>query len=162
MREFIKGWQGKAGCAVLVMACILLYWCISINVTRVEVGENVPTVPWLPNSASNVSFYKSYSYTAYEFDIPETAFVNWSRWGLTPITQPVQVWRYCLFQVANVPQPDPSASDEELKAFSDLRNSGMATITDGLFYERRQRNGGGVRVAYDRNRGRAFYQSAPR
>ena len=166
MREFFKGWRRKIGCVALVAAFPLAGWCIvdtvNVELTRVDVGENVPSVSWLPKSASNVSFYKSYSYTAYEFDIPESEFVTWSRWQLSPITEPVHVLRHCFFRVRAMPSPEASATYEEWKAYEELRSTAGATISEGLYYEHVQSNGGGVHVAFDRKKGRAFFQSAPR
>ena len=87
-----------------------------VGLTHVETGENVPSVKWLPDVASNVSFYKSYSFTSYEFDIPELEFVKWSRWELSPIDEPVSIARYCFFSV-DVPDPGPNGTAEDWQAF---------------------------------------------
>ncbi len=132
-----------------------------VGLTHVEIGENVPSVNWLPDAASNVSFYKSYSFTSYEFDIPESDFVKWSRWELSPIDEPVSIPRYCYSSV-DVPAPGPNATAEEWQAFESSYASRSAKITNGLYYGYLQGNGGGVWVGYDRNLGRAYYHSAPR
>lgn len=163
MREFIRGWQRKLGFLILLLfLAVLLGWWASFDFSRVEEGENVRSVNWLPGSASNVSFFKSYLYTAYEFDIPEPEFIKWSGWKLTTITQPVHVSRYCFFKVNTLPSPAPNATNEEWEAFEKTRSTAIATITNGLYFEYLHGNGGGVRVAYDRDRGRAFFWSSPR
>lgn len=125
-----------------------------------ETAENVASVDWLPPSASNVSYYRSYMNTAYEFDISERAFRDWSRWHVEEIDKPVAMLRYSAF-ASPVPEPvNPSqeASEAYVLAVSQQR----AKIDVGLYYERLQENGGGVWVAYDRESGRAFFRTAPR
>jgi hypothetical protein len=126
--------------------------------TYVESAENVPRVGWLPDSASNVSYYKSYAFTAYEFDIPEADFVAWACRDLDPIRAPVKISRY---SHATAPRDvvGPNTSHEALLAMMARR---QATVTDGLYFEYRQRNGGGLRMAYDRNNRRAYVQTSPR
>lgn len=63
--------------AGLLFAAFILYSAFR-GFTDVEIGENVARVSWLPDSASNVSFYRAYSYTAYEFDIAEADFLKWA------------------------------------------------------------------------------------
>jgi hypothetical protein len=120
-----------------------------VALTHFELAENVLAVDWLPPSASNVSYYKSYSCTAYEFNIPESDFRSWAWWELKEITGPVEVRRYSFFAKGQHGlRPDP---------FDDV-----AVVSNGLYYEARQSNGGGVSVAYDRAATRAFFQSNPR
>lgn len=144
---------------VTVIACVLGFLRISyIGLAHVKTGENHQSVDWLPASATNVSFYKSYPATAYEFDIPEADFSNWASWDLKPISKPVTVVRYSHFTV-DVPAPGANATQAERDAFFDTR---QATVTDGLYYLSKRPNGGGVQVAYDREHGRAYFYSAPR
>lgn len=77
--------------AVTVLAC---GFGLVRSLLHVETAENVARVHWLPTSASNVSYYKSYSFTAYEFDIPERDFRAWSYWEVRPIGKPIEVARY--------------------------------------------------------------------
>ena len=127
---------------VTVIACVLGTLRSACNhFTHIETGENVQSVDWLPASATSVSFYKSYSFTAYEFDIPESDFIDWAWWDLKPITKPVRVVRYCYFS-------SPDAPD--------------ATVTEGLHFVSEQSDGGGVWVAYDRKIGRAYLFTCPR
>jgi len=127
---------------VAAFACVFGYLrCYCNHLTHVETGENVQSVDWLPASATNISFYKSHSRTAYEFDIPESDFIDWAWWNLKPITKPVRVVRYYYFS-------SPDAPD--------------ATVTEGLHYVIERANGGGVWVAYDRKIGRAYYFACQR
>jgi len=65
----------------LIALAIWLVRGAYLGFTQVESGEVVASVDWLPKSASNVSYYRSYMNTAYEFDIDEADFLKWSRWG---------------------------------------------------------------------------------
>jgi hypothetical protein len=126
--------------------------------TRFETAENVARVDWLPQTASNVSYYRSYNYTAYEFDMSEAEFRKWMWLDVQPITRPVKVRRYSLIASSRAyPGANPAAGEYE--AWEAMRE---ATVTDGLYHEHRRDDGGGVCVAYDRAKGRVFYQSNPR
>jgi hypothetical protein len=131
------------------------------NPSAVSTANTVPTVAWLPSSATNISYYRSYSFTAYEFDIPETEFRAWSRCELAEIDDPVTITRYTR-ATSTRPSPSPNPTDDEIKAFVEAEAEQSATIDDGLYYERTQANGGGERVAYDRKLGRGFYVYTPR
>jgi hypothetical protein len=124
----------------------------------VERGENVARVHWLPKSAANVSYYRSYKFTAYEFDIPEADFIAWSQWSLRPITSGKGVKRYNYRDVlAEYPGIDPYMSHAD-----EIEARRWARISSGLYYEERWAGQGGVTVAYDRSKGRAYFQSSPR
>ena len=42
-------------------------------------GEHVPSVHWLPDSASDICFYKSKQLEVYEFNIDPREFRNWAQ-----------------------------------------------------------------------------------
>jgi hypothetical protein len=113
-----------------------------------ERGENLSRVEWLPQEATNVSFLRSYSRTAFEFDIDERGYREWVDYPVQEIEEPFKIFRYSL------------STDNRLNP-RDLRrpNYPRATIEDGLFYEERRSNGGGVATAYDRSKGRAYFES---
>ncbi len=129
--------------------------------TDVEVGESLPCVSWLPNHATNVSFYRSYLNTAYEFDISENRFREWSRWNLAEIVEPVQISRYLAFSTPR-PQEVANPTGAEIEKFALEYSRRSVTIRSGLYFGHLQDNGGGVWVGYDRETGRAYYYSAPR
>lgn len=132
-----------------------------IGFTRIENGENVATVDWLPDAAANISYYRSYAHTAYEFDITEAAFRSWSRWAVEELDEPVRIERYSRFS-KRLLDPPPNATDEELQAHAMAYSEQSAIIEDGLYYAYTQNNGGGVWVAYDRKYGRAYFRSSAR
>lgn len=125
------------------------------QVTHFETAENVGRVDWLPRSASNISYYKSYNFTAYEFDIPEAEFLIWAaRWKLLPISEPLKISRYCLKNNC----PDFRNYDE----WEQWDERGHVTIAVGWYFRRRWSGCGGEDVAYDRTVGRAYFQTNPR
>ena len=132
-----------------------------IGFTHIEIGEALESVDWLPDSATNVSFYRSYMNTAYEFDISEHEFCDWSRWELAEITEPVGLSRYLQFSTPRPVEPQ-NPTQEKMENFALEYSRRGVRISDGLYYGHTQDNGGGVWIAYDRKTGRAYYQSAPR
>jgi hypothetical protein len=126
--------------------------------TRFETAENVANVDWLPQSASNVSYYRSYRFTAYEFDMAETDFKRWTPYEVKPIDSPVKVARYWLIS-RGYSDLGPNPKRAEWEAWE---ASAYATISDGLYYSHRRSDGGGVDVAFDRRKGRVFFQTNPR
>ena len=145
--------------ATAALSCVLYFGYR--DVSRVETGENVSRVRWLPKAACNVSYYRSYLNTAYEFDISEPDFVAWSRWTLTEIDLPVTIVRYTFFT-----RPYPTLPDdptiEEFEVHRQMLSERGATVAKGLFHTECAPDGGGVWVAYDRTKQRAYFRSAPR
>jgi hypothetical protein len=146
--------------AVTVIAITIAFGrAVYIGLTHVERAKNLSHVSWLPPSATNVSFYKSYNFTAYEFDISEGEFRRWASWyGVQPIGAPIRVWRY------NFPDVESRdlGSDPSFDELEEWEATRTATVTDGLGFVERRPNGGGISVAYDRTTGRAYFQSNPR
>ena len=140
---------------------------------KVETGENVARVDWLPASARNVSFYRSYSFTACEFDIPEQEFLAWAA-GEGCAVQRIPaggkrtVTRYHWYdrRLTYPADPPEDASFAELQKWAAdverYRATQYQQIEHGYFYEYRQDDGGGTTVGYDADAGRAYYQSSPR
>jgi hypothetical protein len=129
------------------------YW----SNTHPDTGENIKTVAWLPPEATNVSYYKTYSWTAYEFDIDEDGFRKWSDCPLTPITEKIAVERY---SYENFMKRRLGCCNEQ---YEHERATHIAIVTDGLHYSYLNPSAGGRRsVVYDREKHRAYFQSNPR
>ena len=124
-------------------------WPIHIELTRCDTAENVATVDWLPDTASNISYCKTYLNTAYEFDMTESEFLAWSEWDVNEIGQPVSITRYKRYA-------------REIARHTAEYDEQWAEIDDGLYYGKKRSNGGGVWVGYDRKQGRVFYTSSAR
>jgi len=124
-----------------------------------EIGENKSQVKWLPVQATNVSYYKTYSWTAFEFDLAEDQFKTWaSKWDMKEIASPRALRRYT-FRTLKCPKYDTNPHGD----YSTWESQTKVVITNGLFYQTPERaNGGGTFVAYDRDHGKAYYESHPR
>ena len=149
---------------LLTAAIAVAVWFVNglyVELTHIDHGEGVASVPWLPESASNISFYRSYMYTAYEFDISEQDFSKWTWLDVAEISTPVTITRYKTF-TTKIPELSANPTASELLAHQTAYDEQSATISDGLYYESRRNNGGGVMVCYDRKIGRAFLQTNPR
>ena len=94
----------------------------------------------------------------YEFDIDEDGFRRWSWLDVAEIDEPVCIARYSQFAEPH-PYLDPNVTVEECERLMSERS---VTISNGLYYGETHDNGGGVWVGYDREAGRAYFQSAPR
>ena len=146
---------------IAFLICFIQGACV--HFTRFETAENVSHVDWLPDEASNVSFYKSYSYKAFEFDISENGFLEWAqRWDVQPIASPVTILRYSLMTTAVPDYNKPNPTQDERLLQLQQHPSQRATIRDGYYYDYEDSSYGGVSVAYDRSKGRAYLQSNPR
>lgn len=160
-----------AGASLLLAAFL---YSVYRGFTDVEQGENVSAVSWLPKTASNVSFYRSYPRTAYEFDMDEPNFLAWAEarnWRVVRIgTGSVSIPRYGFCQ-----EPQPSAEwfqrgkpmtvgeEAELQArIAAYHAMAYQVIANGYHYEIRQRNGGGIQTGYDASRRRAYVYTTPR
>ena len=149
----LKKWIVRilSGVAILMaLTPILAFagWMITAwwSDTHPKSGVAVARVDWLPEFASNISFYKTYSYTAYEFDISEDGFRDWAgNKEMVEITEPVAVERYNF--------PDTHFPSDE----------NTANISNALWWKTAPRgNGGGTLIAYDRDQGIAYFQDNPR
>jgi hypothetical protein len=120
--------------------------------SKSEQGANLAQVSWLPQEATNVSFHRrNYGYQAYEFDISESGFRQWVEYPVKEIDQPFSIWRYSL--------PDCDRANE---MYTSSTTPCTAVIRSGLYYEQVWSDGGRVAVAYDREHGRAYFQTNPR
>ena len=114
-----------------------------------DFGEHVAHVDWLPDEASDVSFFISYSYTAYEFKISEAVFVEevCGKWTFNEITGPENISRY----------------NFKLEYAGDALNAhGVAMVTNGVSARCIQPDGGGYHAVYDRDTGTGYVQTNPR
>jgi hypothetical protein len=125
-----------------------------------EIGEHVDHVNWLPSTASDICYFKTYSNTAYEFNITENDFVNWAaKIKLSEIHEPYRIERYTRSLADRSEMPDGRGNP----SWKDYGKNGIITINKGLCYSSPPRgNGGGMYYAYDRVSGRAYYQECPR
>ena len=151
------GWKALligGGCMMLPVLLVLLWIGLVFYAnSHPDTGEHIPRADWLPESASDISFYRSYSHTAYEFKISERDLLKWAdRWSFQEIEKPVRIHRYLYF----LKRPEDFGSYEEYHRECTIE------VPEGLISVRRQRNGGGHTAVYDRKTGYAYVQTSPR
>src|SRR5690554_1455303 len=85
---FWAGWK-KSALAIIIAPFIpaaALMLALNSN-QNPEIGEGLERVDWLPPKATNVSFIRSYSFTAYEFTIDEAGFKKFAESRDWPILE---------------------------------------------------------------------------
>ncbi len=159
----------------VILACVIGGILLFLReLTHIDTAEHViaANISWLPAGATDVCYYNSYAFNAYEFQIDEPAFDAWCKdndWTLQLIdSDPFTIKRY-LFptEQRNYPK-SPTANDDatqdayrrQLAEWSQ-RTEKIITHGKGYYHEIGQ-SGGFVSVGYDRDNGRAYYPSTPR
>jgi hypothetical protein len=137
---------------VKTISKVILSSCVGIPVASValfswaafgdqsETGFHRSSVDWLPETASDISFYRNSNIAnilAYEFHISKPDFealAGERGWRVKPLEQRASVIRYtqCL----------PSGHHQRTEPFA-------AAASEGLFFEDRRSNGGGISVLFD-------------
>lgn len=130
---------------------LLWFFCVT---RPAEIGEKVPHVSWLQEDASEISYYRSYSWTAYEFKVSEESFRKHanSLWEFHEITEPETIERYNTYLL----------KPEDFSSYEDFLNATSVTVRNGICAKLRRSNGGGYRAIYDRDSGKAYIQTNPR
>ena len=135
-RKILKGslWFGAVASIVYAagMPFIVYFMLIKplIRDNRPDIGFNAPSVTWLMQEATDISYYKAHSVTASEFKLDEESFRKFlSRQDLQEIEpgNPIQVPRFCRF----IPQDHP-----ELKLLQEDQRQNLSpeiTVPDGLY-----------------------------
>ena len=129
----------------------------------IETQENVSDLSQLPSwvnvpdSAKNISYLQIFwLYNSYEFDISEEEFLDWAKeWPVHKITEPITVMRYTRYIL-----PQPNWDDRD--AVDEYESNVFHKISNGHYYykENENRNGGGICVAYDTDKQRAYFSFA--
>lgn len=146
-----------------------------------EVEEGLDSVPWLPETAGNISYCRNKIFgESYEFDISEEGFLDWCKskgWSPRTITDSFSILRYNFFTLKledyeitdeDVKEFDPDCSAQDIPATKKVlspdywANLTRAEVSEGYYYEDRQSNGGGCTAVYDNKKGRAYYNYSPR
>lgn len=146
------------------LVVLWLFWGLWSN-SHPDMGVNVKQVSWLPREAINVSYYKTYSNTFYEFDISENGFKKWaSDWMPEKISEPVKIRRYTAMTEKPPEHSGNVWTEKDMEAETHYQEYVIyATIKKGYYFRTPPRgNGGGTYVAYDLEKGRAYFFSCPR
>ena len=153
-----------AGIGCLFFPFLLLLWigCVWYADHFPSSGEHLEQVDWLPAEARDISYYKSYTYTAYEFKIPEESFKKHanSSWRFREIREPEVIRRYNY--IREYEEYHKNYREFRYEEYRRLQERTTATVKNGIVARHRQRNGGGYHAVYDRDTGTAYVQTNPR
>ena len=142
-----KGIACGCGCMMLPLILIILFiWFVNIS----ESGEMVHKVEWLSDpTATEVSYYKSHLWSAYEYKTSEKNFLKHANpcWQFKEITEPVVILRYLYMTKYNGSLIGGTPPDSQ------------AVIKNGIIAEEHWKNGGGYIAVYDRDTGKAYIQT---
>ncbi len=139
--KFLK-WVLIAGVAVLVAIGLYLVHYF----TQTREGENELFVEWLPPTAANVSFHRTFYVDAHEFDISEEHFLELfkQRAGLKEIESEFVIDRYAKYYTDSRPEDQHTA-----------------LVRNGLYMDWEVKHWiAGTRVfkvVYDRDKKRAYF-----
>lgn len=149
--------------AVYAFAVLMLLLPIAIYFyakSGPDFGENVPSVSWLPDTASNVSYYRSKQVKVFEFSIAPDNFKNWAEQnGMT--IQRVTTTEILSRYKAYVPTPSGESSEPvtpdgsvTVEQFEDWQNQISISVESGMIA-----NGEDNSVAiYDVKTKKAYYE----
>ena len=137
-----------------VTLLVVFFGGVHYSNTHPAIGENVQSVSWLPSGAKNISYYKTYSWTAYEFDIDEVTFWSWAaKWQLKEIEEPRKIERHSYWNFIKTYHSEDWSTEVQKH---------IALVRGGLYDCVSWDNGGGYKVVFDREHRRAYFQSNPR
>ena len=101
-----------------------------------DYGENVPSVKWLPDTASNISFYRSKQVQVYEFTMDIESFRKWAEsmsLSIRRLSSQEIISRYKAYIPNEVPDTQASTSNDlEMEALREWQSSISAKIETGL------------------------------
>jgi len=142
-------------------------WIRGVN-SPPEIGEDVISVDWLPAEATNINYYRSYVFTAYEFQISEAGFRKWAvtvayesseHVSYQPVSDLADFKEKRFFTIERYNRF--IGEDEDLD-YSEHLKATSRKIENGLRGEMRRGSGGGYSIGYDRDTLTAYWQSNPR
>jgi len=103
-----------------------------------DYGENVPSVNWLPDYASNISYYRSNQVQVYEFDISPDNFKRWAEsrgMNVRRLVKEAVLSRYAAYLPRDDDRPaEPVAPDGRVtpEEFEEWQNTISIRATDGI------------------------------
>jgi len=143
--------------AMLSLLLLLIPWSCYHAVTYREVGEHLPRVSWLPEEASDVSYFRTVHTVVYECRISEPAFLSLARrrgWELKPIREPTTVTGPAWF-LSQAPRVEdfPGDKDRFDREFAAWLDRVQVIVRDGYTAGNREGDRGDI-VVYDKETGR--------
>ncbi|MDD4817592.1 MAG: hypothetical protein PHI85_06450 [Victivallaceae bacterium] len=134
---------------ILAMTAILSFFFGKEEAENAHGGSNVPmdvAAQRMPDGASDVQYYFSPTFTAFEFNTDEPTFTRWAAaWTPHEISSPVKIKRHNYMGDAAGPVDAP---DE-------------ITVTAGLAAGHMRPDGTGEMTVFDRTLNRAYYLNIP-
>ena len=128
-----------------------------------DFGENVESVNWLPDDASQISYYRSKQVQVYEFKISPEAFKNWARSNqmtVAPLSEQTALSRYKAYlppspkkQAKHLPKHAPISIEQ----FSAWQDEISIKINEGLIAESTDNSIG--TAIYDTTTGKAYVEN---
>ncbi|CAA6680199.1 MULTISPECIES: hypothetical protein [unclassified Lentimonas] len=147
-------------CALIPALPLAIFYSLS---SSPDFGENVESVKWLPNYASQVSYYRSKQVQVYEFTISPENFNRWARSNqmkVQHLSEPEILSRYKAYlpvdktQQAKPITPDNSISAEQFKAW---QSAISITMRNGLIVQNTEHRTG--TVIYDPHTHKAYVEN---
>jgi len=162
-----KKYAGKIGC---LLGCLLFLifvvnslWIVLYFEDR---KENMPSKDstslgfFLPDQATNISYYRNFGYTYYECEISEKdalEFTSKEGWTMQPIgEEPIRMW-CSFFSTTNGPQR--TAAMEYFEKYGE--GNYPYYISEGYYFDD-MTNRGGNTIVYDTSLGKLFFQMSRR
>ena len=145
---------------LLILLCVItlpiigfiVLLIISFCYTPETIGKNVDSLEWLPNSASNISYYQrgGFGWIKYaEFDMTKSDFKQFATKNKWDIQEKKDVY----ISVRNILNEEPLREIHGIK---------IDIIPNALFYKNRAQNGGGITLVYDLDTHRGYYDASHR
>lgn len=135
--------------AILVILALLGSCMALLHGTRqVEEAHDIKSVDWLPSSATDISFYKTWIHHEARFRIPEADFVRFV------MEQGFKAEEITEEKIVRLPILDSQKLDQRNSTESVPQ---FTVIKQGLFFELRKPNNGGWLFAYDRTTGVGYF-----
>ncbi|MEM8866988.1 MAG: hypothetical protein AAGC73_01845 [Verrucomicrobiota bacterium] len=128
---------------------------------RPKYGENLDSVKWLPEVASDVSYYQSAQINVYEFNVNETDFLKWAELnGMTARRLATQesISRYKAYMVADESKQqksNPTDGEITVEEFTEWQSAINAKFSLGFIARNNQT---GAKVIFDSETERAYYE----
>ena len=162
-----KSWVDKFGgknhfiaLVSLTLFYIVLNVLYLIRSRHVEFAEHVASVEWLPEEASDISYYIDRKFRAFEFSISEQGFKEWAEsqsFSVGELTDdPVNVTRYTFDSNKPVPGIESMNEQEQFEAWELYTK---ASISQGYVLKEYNRAGDlTLAGGFDNEIGRAYYR----
>lgn len=145
-----------------LIACLLILPLSVLFFLRQQpsYGENLKSVNWLPDTASNISFYRSKQIQVYEFTMDFESFQAWAgsqALDIRQLTNEQIISRYKAYlPTPKNKQASPPPTDGNLVSieFQDWQSKISAKVSDGFII----RGKDDIRILYDKTAQRVYFE----